>query len=74
MSQCLLFNALLHRSSVIDSEHNFGDLLLFHVTLHVGEARNPVHADVICGGCVMSLQKALELRLGDVLIQVTIAL
>jgi len=74
VGESLLFNAFFHGSTIIDTEHDFGDFLFLDITLHVCKACNSIHADVISCRSVMSFQKAVELSLVDVLVQVPIAL
>ena len=72
MLQSLVFDVLPHLSSVIDSEHDFGDLLLLDIACHVGEPSNPIHANVVGLERIMHLKHAVELSLVDVLANITV--
>ena len=66
--QSLLLDALPHSSTLIDAEHYFSDLLLLDIAAHVSKPSDPIHADVVGGRRIMSLQQAIELCLVYVLV------
>lgn len=72
VSQCLLLDSLSHCPAFIDSEHHLGDLLLLHVSLHVGEASDAVHSNIVSVGGIVGFKHSVELSLVDVFVDIAV--